>query len=539
MKSLEKKIEGNSSPFSYENIKIFCEFSEKCMCKIIILKDDIKDFGSGFFCKFNIKEFSFIQRPFLVTCNYVIDDNYLNSRNELIIEVNKKQKILDLRNRITLTDPERDFTIIEIKKFDKIRNFFIVSPKIMEDNFKTQIIGKDLMLPQFPLGKVLSLGLGSLIDIDDTNITHTISTDKGSSGSPIISANDFGIIGIHQCSLKEENVNMGAFIKSILFFIEQKRNEKNYNMTEEKPNNIAELELIKTIENDHTFFTEIILLKDGRLCSMDLDENIKIYNQNYFYIEIEIINNNPIDDCEKEKENSYRDNYKLACTKDNELIFIANGTLNIAIILNAREYQIIQKFLLKQKNHDFYIKLFILDNKIYCANLTCQEDFNCLVLEKKGNEYKQIEDTHEVLSYIEKFKYKDLEFEIGNLNNRGYMSYDSHLYHGHLHRNQKILIEPSFLIIGDNENLFNLDLEEKNYSPLNLICTEVFQNSVFKGNENVYCRDKKKAYENLTNSSFIYLSEDTYLYQIISGEKNVYLILKLVKKEKILRENFL
>ena len=143
---------------------------------------------------------------------------------------------------------------------------------------------------------------------------------------------------------------------------------------------------------------------------MDLDENIKIYNQNYFYIEIEIINNNPIDDCEKEKENSYRDNYKLACTKDNELIFIANGTLNIAIILNAREYQIIQKFLLKQKNHDFYIKLFILDNKIYCANLTCQEDFNCLVLEKKGNEYKQIEDTHEVLSYIEKFKYKDLEF---------------------------------------------------------------------------------------------------------------------------------
>ena len=61
------------------------------MFKIIIIKDDIKDFRSGFFCKFNIKEFSFIQKPFLVTSNHVIDDYYLKSRNELIIEVNKKK----------------------------------------------------------------------------------------------------------------------------------------------------------------------------------------------------------------------------------------------------------------------------------------------------------------------------------------------------------------------------------------------------------------------------------------------------------------
>ena len=122
MESLENKIEGNSFTFSYENLKNFCEFSEKCMCKIIIFKDDKKDFGSGFFCKFNIKEFSFIQRPFLVTSNHVIDDNYLNSRNQLIIEVNKKQKILNLKDRITLSDPERDFTIIEIKKFVERRH---------------------------------------------------------------------------------------------------------------------------------------------------------------------------------------------------------------------------------------------------------------------------------------------------------------------------------------------------------------------------------------------------------------------------------
>ena len=55
--------------------------------------------GSGFFCKLNIKDFSYIQRPFLITNNHVINDDYLESQNKLFIEINGKDKILDLINR--------------------------------------------------------------------------------------------------------------------------------------------------------------------------------------------------------------------------------------------------------------------------------------------------------------------------------------------------------------------------------------------------------------------------------------------------------
>ena len=51
------------------------------------------------------------------------------------------------------------------------------------------------------------------------------------------------------------------------------------------------MELIKTIKNESEF-ENIILLKDGGLCSIDKYANIKIYNKNSFNIEIEINDNN-------------------------------------------------------------------------------------------------------------------------------------------------------------------------------------------------------------------------------------------------------
>ena len=467
MEKLEKKIIGNHSPFSYEQITKFCKFSEKRMCKIIIYEKEKKIFGSGFFCKFNIKEFSSIQKPFLVTCNHVIDKNYLDSKDIIILEINKKEKILDLKDRIKFTDPKNDFTIIEIKHYDKIYYFFEVSTEIMEDNFKTDIIRKDIILPQFPEGKELSLGLGSILKIDEINITHSVSTEYGSSGSPIISANDWKIIGIHTLSLKEENKNGGTFIKSILFSIEKMKNSQNINMIEEKQIlNIADLELIQTLKNFDTFFTEIIILKDGRLCSMDLNENIKIYNQENFDIEIEINNNKRYDnDDEEEKKEKIRyfDKYKLACTNYNELIFIANKVINIAIILNAKEYNITQKF----KVDDEPLKLSILDNKICC--IYDVYDHPCFLLfEKQGNEYKQTKDikciNDNYSQYRENFKFKNWEIELAmyrstvflSINGRGFISH----FRGDFQRNQKLFIEPSFLILGYNEALIDLEKED-------------------------------------------------------------------------------
>ena len=464
MEILEKKIIGNCSPFSYEQIIKFCKFSEKRMCKIIIYENEKKIFGSGFFCKFNIKEFSSIQRPFLVTCNHVINKEYLDSKDKIILEINKKEKILNLNNRIKLTDPDNDFTIIEIKYYDKIYYFFEVSTKIMEDNFKTDIIDKDIILPQFPGGKELSLGLGSILNIDELNITHSVSTEYGSSGSPIISASNWKIIGIHKLSTKE-NKNGGTFIKTILFSIEKMKNKQNINMIEEKPIlNIADLELIETIKNFDTFFTEIILLKDGRLCSMDLNENIKIYNQENFDIEIEINNNISYDDEEeeknKEKYENYEseDKYKLACTNYNELIFIAKEVINIAIILNAKEYKITQKIEVHSP-----IKLSILDNKICCIYDEYYPRF--LLFEKIGNEYKQIKDTecinNDFSHYRENFKFKNWKIELAMYRGCAFLSINGRRFHfgyqGDFHKYQKLFIVPSFLILVREVALIDLE----------------------------------------------------------------------------------
>ena len=527
MEILEKKVVGNHSPFTYEKIIKFCKFSEKRMCKIIIYENDNKIFGSGFFCKFNIKEFSFIQRPFLVTCNHVINKDYLDSKDKIILEINKKEKILYLEDRIKLTDPQNDFTIIEIKNYDKIYYFFEVSTEIMEDNFKTDIKDKDIILPQFPGGEELSLGLGSILEIDELDITHSISTKYGSSGSPIISSNNWKIIGIHTMRLNNGNKNGGTFIKSILLSIEKMKNKQNINMIEEKPIlNIANLELIKIVKNFDTFFTEIIILKDGRLCSMDLNENIKIYNRENFDIEIEINNNRSCDDEDEEEEKEkydYSDEYKLACTNYNELIFIANNVINIAIILNEKEFKITQKL---EVGNPF--KLSILYNKICCICHSPNSSY-FLLFEKQGNEYKQTKDSEGIYPYDnyschrENFKFKKWKIELTKYRNYMLLSINGGNFHTidnwNFYKNQKLFIEPSFLILGQDEVLIDLEkLEKGEYFEFEQNEFTIQKGTSIKEKEEEWHKCKNKCYENLNDSSFLYLDDESYLYQILFGK---------------------
>ena len=90
----EKKIKGNTNYVSVTKLKDYLETLEKCVCKII------SGNGSGFFCKLNIKDFSDIQRPFLITNNHVINKDFIDTQNILKIKVGKKEKILNLKNRI-------------------------------------------------------------------------------------------------------------------------------------------------------------------------------------------------------------------------------------------------------------------------------------------------------------------------------------------------------------------------------------------------------------------------------------------------------
>ena len=316
-----------------KNFSYFLEYSKYCMCKINNYQKGTC--GSGFFCKPDIKDFHKIQRPFLMTNNHVINEDYLKSNSKLYIEIDGKDIILDLNNRIKLTNKENDFTIIEIKNYDKIYNFFEVSPDILENNSENSLKNIDIILPQFPEGKALSIGFGSILEIKDNIIKHKISTEYGSSGSPILSEKDLKLIGIYNKRDLELNENKGIFMKPIFLFLKK----NNIDITKDNIYSISDLELIKTIKCGNQY-KNIILLKDGRLCSLDKCGNIKIYDKYIFNIQLEINNN-----C---KEEFHGD---IACTNDNELLFLYNDVLNLIYFIDSKNYKISQKFELEHYHY--------------------------------------------------------------------------------------------------------------------------------------------------------------------------------------------
>ena len=78
--------------------------------------------------------------------------------------------------------------------------------------------------------KDLFLKAGHLIQINEGQIFHSVTTFKGSSGSPIILLfRDFKIIGIHRQFSKVLKFNRGTSMKYILEDI----NQKNLNLIED------------------------------------------------------------------------------------------------------------------------------------------------------------------------------------------------------------------------------------------------------------------------------------------------------------------
>ena len=273
----EKKIIGNSRPIDAEKLFDILEFAKKCMCKIKYLKKGITPVGSGFFCQLNIEEINFINRKFLMTNNHVINLKYLQNNNELYFENNKENYVLNLKNRYYFTNKKYDFTIIEIKDSDNIKNisFYELFENIMNINSKINFINHDVFIPQFPNGGNLSIAFGAIKNINFI-IHHTVSTEYGSSGSPILSLDNYRLIGLHNQRDSDLNVNKGIFFKDIIICIKIGGDF-----------DISNLKLLKTIQSNIKI-TDLILLNNGKICIKDIMGNVKIYDDVNFNMQIEI-----------------------------------------------------------------------------------------------------------------------------------------------------------------------------------------------------------------------------------------------------------
>ena len=618
----EKKIKGNANYINVDKLKEHIAILEKCVCKIITNVDS----GTGFFCKLNIRQYQTIQRPFLMTNNHVINQANIDNQNFIKIVVNKKEKILNLDDRIKLTNIEKDFTIIEIKNYDNIWDFLEVAPDIFDGSYSDKITEKDIIIPQFPGGNDLSVAFGSITRMNEENLLYSASTDYGSSGSPVLLLDSLKIIGIHK-ERKFSNENCGTFIKVILEWIEEIKNARKINMLKElkglKELKISNLELIKVIKNDESSFREIIILKDGRLCSTDNKSNINIYNRNSFQVEIGIkyssLPDTYINLRNNEETSTYNNYYKIGCTNDNELFFYAKNSIFIFLILE-NEYKIIQQIPFEYFHCP---NLYLYENKIILS-----ECFRLKEFEKKGSKYvliNEFEPTHADdgtgTIYKEKFEFGDSFIEINNWTFRRYIEFhkikkkdsldsknnnsfskskhniledkadkfdkdnkenkneedienkdknideqidknvikndknfggfgpfglkiidndnEKEIFFrcpGTFHKNQKVLIEPSYLILGDSEILVNLD--KYGYEIYGFI-----QKAAFKNDENLYLynfegKNFRICYENLSNSSFIYLNDNSFLSQIDIIKNENYFDLKLNEKREDIKGNY-
>ena len=230
MAEIEKEvyIKNYPKPISLKSTEKIIEQMKNNVCRIKLLNGNK---GTGFFCKliFNNKIL-----PVLITNNHVINQEILNKNDKILIIINSEVKEIQLENRIKYTNKEYDITIIKIKeKKDKINNYLEIDDNIIQN--KSNIYVKESIYTIQYEGdrEEVSVSYGIIKGIDELDnytFKHLCSTNKGSSGSPILNVNNNKIIGIHKES--SSNDNRGTFLNYAIKDFINKNNKINNDIKE-------------------------------------------------------------------------------------------------------------------------------------------------------------------------------------------------------------------------------------------------------------------------------------------------------------------
>ena len=190
----------------------------KAICKIGIEINGGINHGTGFFLDYSDS------KKYLITCYHVINPSLENNKIQLEIH-NHKIFQLKFHNRFTkYIEPPEDISIIEIKESDEIykeveylycdKNYIGIGYSIYKD--------ADIFSVEHPGGEDESCASGKIKDLYDNEFEHDISTEGGSSGSPVLLLNNninlVRVIGIHKQGgdRGEIKINYGIFIGEIL-----------------------------------------------------------------------------------------------------------------------------------------------------------------------------------------------------------------------------------------------------------------------------------------------------------------------------------
>lgn len=145
----------------------------------------------------------------LVTNNHVLpQDELLSGRTfTVIFDANNQRQIFRLTDdKYRFTSPLLDITFIEFAP-DELPSevgFLIPYEATTESNAYA-------FITQHPFGGCCSMAQGNVSQVFGFDLKHKISTQPGSSGSPLVN-NDGYVIGVHKAGIMNENVNKATDI---------------------------------------------------------------------------------------------------------------------------------------------------------------------------------------------------------------------------------------------------------------------------------------------------------------------------------------
>ena len=179
------------------------------ICKIVIKKGGEEHYGTGFFVKISDS------LKYLITNYHNINPDIISENPEIEFEIWNKKKIkLNLNNRETYYfKPPKDVTVIEIKYTDLLYDeieFLDYDNNYKKNGYKIYK-NIDVFTVEHPLGKGAVCASGTIVNINEFEFLHNITTDNGSSGSPVILLNNninlIQVIGNHKSAKISKKIN--------------------------------------------------------------------------------------------------------------------------------------------------------------------------------------------------------------------------------------------------------------------------------------------------------------------------------------------
>ncbi len=223
---INEKIIHDSPPNVIKGLYNVC----KSICKI----EASNIIGSGFLIKLSKGNSPLFC---LMTNEHVITKDMIESKIKIKIFYDNKYKsveiVLDKKKRFIKDYLYLgiDAIIIEIIKEDEIKDDYFLLPNMEYKNGYKEFENKEIYIPQYPGGNELSNSKGTIKSINNYEFSHFASTERGSSGSPIIIEGTIKVIGIHKQGRRDKSENYGDFIGPIVESLKKnlKYDKKYYN----------------------------------------------------------------------------------------------------------------------------------------------------------------------------------------------------------------------------------------------------------------------------------------------------------------------